>query len=160
MVPPKTTRGYVYIVGANSVEFLLLRLIMKTANRGVRTSQVGPPHGICFIREITLMIISPAYHAYLRVSFCTQKARNAQNCDLFHSRSMRMKTFCEFCGFCVRYYFLVSREGAKGAKIFINVITQNTLFFTLRRETVSSELQNFRTSEHLFLHSAWQLFHL
>ena len=36
---------------------------------------------------------------------------------------MRMKTFCEFCGFCVRYYFLVSREGAKGAKVFINVIT-------------------------------------
>ena len=61
---------------------------------------------------------------------------------------MRMKTFCEFCGFCVRYYFLTSREGAKGAKIFINVITRITLIFTLRRETVSSEHQNIRTSEH------------
>ena len=58
----------------------------------------------------------------------TQKARNTQNCDLLHSRSVRMKTFCEFCGFCVRYYFLVSREGAKGAKIFINVITRIILF--------------------------------
>ena len=67
--------------------------------------------------------LSPAYHGDLRVFVCTQKAQNTQNCDLFHSRSMRMKTFCEFCGFCVRYYFLVSREGAKAAKIFINVIT-------------------------------------
>jgi hypothetical protein len=65
--------------------------------------------------------LSPAYHGNLRVFVCTQKARNTQNCDLFHSRSMRMKTFCEFCGFCVRYYFLVSREGAK---VFINVITR------------------------------------
>ena len=65
----------------------------------------------------------------LRVFVCTQKARKAQNCDLLHSRSVRMKTFCEFCGFCVRYYFLVSREGAKGAKIFINVITGIKLFF-------------------------------
>ena len=86
------------------------------------------PHGNCFICEITLMIISPAYHENLRVFVCTQKARNTQNCDLFHSRSMRMKTFCEFCGFCVRYYFLVSREGAKGAKVFINVITRIILF--------------------------------
>ena len=62
--------------------------------------------------------LSPAYHGDLAYFFCTQKARNAQNSDLFHSRSMRMKTFCEFCGFCVRYYFLVSREGAKGAEFF------------------------------------------
>ena len=73
--------------------------------------------------------LSPAYHENLRVFVCTQKAQNTQNCDLFHSRSMRMKTFCEFCGFCVRYYFLVSREGAKAAKFFINVITGIKLIF-------------------------------
>ena len=105
------------------------------------------PHGNCFICEIMLIYYVSSVSRGSRVFFCTQKARNTQNCDLFHSRSVRMKTFCEFCGFCVRYYFLTSREGAKGAKIFINVITRNTLFFTLRRETVSSELQNIRTSE-------------
>ena len=75
--------------------------------------------------------LSPAYHENLRVFVCTQKARNTQNCDLLHSRSMRMKTFCEFCGFCVRYYFLVSREGVKVAKVFINVITRiKQIFWT------------------------------
>ena len=77
--------------------------------------------------------LSPAYHGNLRVFVCTQKARNTQNCDLFHSRSMRMKTFCEFCGFCVRYYFLVSRDGAKVAKVFINVITRIKLFLLVIR---------------------------
>ena len=64
--------------------------------------------------------LSPAYHANLRVFVCTQKARNTQNCDLFHSRSMRMKTFCKFCEFCVRYYFLVSSEGISYELWFIN----------------------------------------
>ena len=91
--------------------------------------------------------MSPANLAYLRVSFfsrkgakvlyCQQIHGNTQNCDLLHSRSVRMKTFCEFCGFCVRYYFLVSREGAKGAKVFINVITRITLFFLVIRGEIT-----------------------
>ena len=88
--------------------------------------------------------LPPAYHGNLRVFVCTQKARNTQNCDLFHSRSMRIKTFCDFCGFCVRFYFLVSCEGVKAAKVFINVITRIILFLlVIRGYNTSRKSMNF-----------------
>ena len=104
--------------------------------------QENAPHGNCWICLITLIIMSPANLSYLRVSFfsrkgakvlyCQQIHGNTQNCDLLHSRSVRMKMFCEFCGFCVRYYFYVTQS------FLCQQITGITMFF----------------------HSAWVLFHL
>ena len=77
-----------------------------------------------------MLIIVSTYHV-VSVRNCLH-TESTEYTDLLHSRSVRMKTFCEFCGFCVRYYFYVTQ------RFFINVITRITLFFSLRMGTVSS----------------------